>query len=136
MKADEEFVTFPITVGDETGKTTITATLNGKTTFQKIEIGTDKSYLPDELSLELHIPTDEMHVNSEMPFSVFLKTTDDVLVRAPHDVEIRLEYENQLGSVDSEFLLLNKEPIMHGAHFMLMKRLEIRFFEQFMKNLD
>ena len=33
-----------------------------------------------------------MHVNSEMPFSVYLKTIDDVLVRAPHDVEIRLEF--------------------------------------------
>ncbi|WP_299290585.1 hypothetical protein [Nitrosopumilus sp.] len=108
LKANEEFVTFPITVGDETGKTTITATLNGKTTFQKIEVGTDKSYLPDELSLELHIPTDEMHVNSKMPFSVFFKTTDDVLVRAPHDVEIRLEYENRLGSADSESLIIKQ----------------------------
>ena len=45
-----------------------------KLTFQKIEIGTDETYLPDDLILELNLPTSEMHVNSEMPFSVYLKT--------------------------------------------------------------
>lgn len=108
LKADEEFVSFPVTVGNQTGKTTITATLNGKTTFQKINVGTDQSYLPDDLSLELNIPTDEMHVNSEMPFSVYLKTSNGVLVRAPHDVTIKLEYENKLGSADSESLTIKQ----------------------------
>ena len=106
LKANEEYVEFPITTTEKTGKTTITATLNGKTTFQKIEVGTDKTYLPDDLTLELHLPTDHMHVNSNMPYSVFLKTSNDVLVRAPYDIEIKMEHETRLASSDSETVII------------------------------
>ena len=64
LKANEEFVSFPVITSEKSGKTTITASLNGKTTFQKIEICTDETYLPDDLILELNLPTTEMHVNS------------------------------------------------------------------------
>jgi len=108
LQANEEFVSFPVNVGEKSGTTTISATLNGKTTFQKIEIGTDKTYLPDDLILELNLPTTKMHVNSEMPFSVYLKTSDGVLVRAPHDIEILLEYEELLASTNSETLTIKQ----------------------------
>ena len=107
LKANEEFVSFPVSTGEKSGKTTITATLNGKTTFQKIEVGTDETYIPDDLILELNLPTNEMHVNSEMPFSVFLKTSDGVLIRAPNDIEIRMEYE-ELASPDSDIVIIKK----------------------------
>ncbi len=108
LKANEEFVSFPVTTSDKSGKTTITASLNGKTTFQKIEVGTDETYLPDDLVLELNLPTTEMHVNSEMPFSVYLKTTDGVLVRAPNDIDILFEHEESLASPDSETLTIKQ----------------------------
>lgn len=108
LKANEEFVSFPVTTSEKSGKTTITASLNGKTTFQKIEVGTDETYLPDDLILELNLPTTEMHVNSEMPFSVFLKTTDDVLVRAPNDITIILENEELLASPNSKTLIIKQ----------------------------
>ena len=47
LKANEEYVSFPIKTGEKSGKTTITANLNGKITFQVIEIGTDDTYHPD-----------------------------------------------------------------------------------------
>ncbi|QDI89637.1 hypothetical protein Nisw_08940 [Candidatus Nitrosopumilus sp. SW] len=108
LKANEEFVSFPITTGEKSGQTTITATLNGKTTFQKIEVGTDQTYLPDDLILELHFPTNEMHVNSEMPFSVFLKTFDGNPVRVPDDIPIKFEYEKSLASPNSDILTIKK----------------------------
>ncbi|MCJ8307157.1 MAG: hypothetical protein MJK05_08990 [Nitrosopumilus sp.] len=108
LKANEEFVSFPVTTSEKSGKTTITASLNGKTTFQKIEIGTDETYLPDDLVLELNLPTTEMHVNSEMPFSVYLTTSDGVLVRAPNDIEILLEHEKSLASPDSNILIIKQ----------------------------
>ncbi|MEK0369200.1 MAG: hypothetical protein QQN62_06335 [Nitrosopumilus sp.] len=108
LKANQEFASFSVTTGEKSGTTTITATLNGKTTFQKIEIGTDKTYLPDDLILELNLPTTKMHVNSEMPFSVYLKTSDGVLVRAPHDIEILLESEELLASPNSEILTIKQ----------------------------
>lgn len=108
LESDKEFVSFPITTSDKSGQTTITATLNGKTTFQKIEIGTDESHLPDDLILELHLPANEMHVNSKMPFSVFLKTLDGTVIRAPNDILIKLEYESSLASPENNVLTINK----------------------------
>ncbi|MCV0366906.1 MAG: hypothetical protein K5798_06570 [Nitrosopumilus sp.] len=108
LKANEEFVSFPITTGEKSGKTTITASLNGKTTFQKIEVGTDETYLPDDMTLELNMPTTEMHVNSQMPFTVFFKTADDTIVRAPNDIEIVLEHNDLLASPDSDTLIIKK----------------------------
>ena len=108
LNANKEFVTFPITTSEKSGKTIITANLNGKDTFQKIEVGTDKTYLPDNLILELNLPTTEMHVNSEMPFSVYLKTLDGVLIRAPYDVEILLEHEESLASPSSDVLTIKE----------------------------
>jgi len=97
-----------VITGEKSGTTTITASLNGKTTFQKIEIGTDETYLPDDLILELNLPTTKMHVNSEMPFSVYLKTFDGVSVRAPYDIEILLESEELLASPNSEILTIKQ----------------------------
>lgn len=108
LKANSEYVSFPVTTTEKSGKTTITASLNGKTTFQKIEIGTDETYLPDDLILELNLPTTEMHVNSEMPFSVYLKTLDGVIIRAPTDIVILLEHEDQLASADSDTMIIKK----------------------------
>ena len=49
-----------------------------------------------------------MHVNSEMPFSVYLETSNGVLVRAPHDIEILLESEELLTSPNSEILTIKQ----------------------------
>ena len=108
LKANEEFVSFPVVTGENSGKTTITASLNGKTTFQKIEVGTDETYLPDDLVLELNLPTSEMHVNSEMPFSIYFTTSDGVIVRAPNDIDILLEHEEFLATSNSEILTIKQ----------------------------
>ncbi|MCV0400770.1 MAG: hypothetical protein K5777_02125 [Nitrosopumilus sp.] len=108
LKANEEFALFPIITSEKSGSTTITANLDGKITFQKINVGTDETYLPDNLILELNLPTNNMHVNSEMPFTVFLKTDDGVIVRAPNDVDILLEYDGLLATTNSQMLTIKK----------------------------
>jgi len=108
LKANQEFVSFPVTTTEKSGTTTITANLNGKITFQKIEVGTDETYLPDDLILELNLPTNKMHVNSEMPFTVFLQTSDGINIRAPNDIDILLEYDELLASSDSKILTIHK----------------------------
>ena len=108
LKANEEFASFPVITGEKSGKTVITAILKEKTIIQKIEVGTDATILPDDLILELNLPTSKMHVNSEMPFSVYLKTSDGVLVRAPYDIEILLETEELLASPNSEVLTIKQ----------------------------
>ena len=90
------------------GKTTITSELNGKIDFKEITIGTAGSFLPDDVVLELNLPTSNMHVNSEMPFSVYLKTLDGQVVRAHRDIEITLDYESDLATPNTEKLTIKQ----------------------------
>ena len=108
LKANEEYASFNVTTGTLTGNTVITATLNSKTTFQEIQVGNTQTHLPDDLILELNIPTDEMHVNSKMPFSVYLKTSDGYVIRAPFDIDVNLEYEKLLAIPNSDMLTIKK----------------------------
>lgn len=108
LKANEEYASFDVTTGVLTGDTVITATLNSKTTFQKIQVGNVETHLPDDLILELNIPTDEMHVNSKMPFSVYLRTSDGYVIRAPFDIDVNLEYERSLAIPNSDVLTIKK----------------------------
>ena len=108
LKANQEYASFDVTTGTLTGDTVITATLNSKTTFQEIHVGNAETHLPDDLILELNIPTDEMHVNSEMPFSVYLRTSDGYVVRAPFDIDVNLEYEKLLAVPNSDVLTIKK----------------------------
>jgi hypothetical protein len=108
LNANDEYAVFSVTTGTLTGETFITATLNSKTTFQKIQVGNVETHLPDDLILELNIPTENMHVNSAMPFSVYLKTLDGHVVRAPFDIDIKLEYEKSLASPEVDVLTIKK----------------------------
>ena len=108
LKANEEYASFDVTTGTLTGNTVITATLNSKTTFQEIHVGNAETHLPDDLILELNLPTDEMHVNSKMPFSVYLRNSDGYVIRAPFDINVNLEYEKSLAIPNSDVLTIKK----------------------------
>ncbi len=105
LPANSEFAKFDITSGIN-GNTVITANLNEKVDFKHIQVGTSSALLPDDLTLELNIPTDQMHVFSNMPFSVYLKTSDGRVVRAPYDIPIDLEYEKSLASPNLDHLVI------------------------------
>ncbi|MDH3610338.1 MAG: hypothetical protein OEM79_01105 [Nitrosopumilus sp.] len=103
--ANADFAKFDITTG-QNGKTIITAELKNQIGFTDIQVGSDNSRLPDDLVLELNIPTEKMHVNSEMPFSAVLKTSDDQIVRAPYDIEIILDYQKSLAVPNEDKLVI------------------------------
>lgn len=111
--ANAEYVKFDITTG-ENGQTTIVAAINNREGFADIVVGTDNVRLPDNLVLELNFPTDKMHVNSEMPFSVFLKTIDETdddiddstVIRAPYDIEVILDFEKSLATPNDETITI------------------------------
>ncbi|EGP93839.1 hypothetical protein [Nitrosarchaeum koreense] len=108
LKANEEYASFDVSVGNSTGNAVITASLNSKTSSQKIQIGNNETHLPDDLILELNLPSDDMHVNSKMPFSVYLRTSDNYIIRAPFDVNVNLEYEKSLAMPNSDVLTIKK----------------------------
>jgi len=114
--ADAYYAKFDVTAG-RVGQTTITATLDDQLAFAEIRVGTDASTLPDNLSMKLNLPTNKMHVNSEMPFSVFLKTADELdnrgrvssegaVIRAPYDIEVILDYEKSLAIPNDDSLTI------------------------------
>lgn len=119
--ANAPFAKFDLTA-IQNGKTRITADLNGKISFTNISVGSDDSRFPDELVLELNLPTNKMHVSSEMPFSVFLREADEVtkdsrgrstvtpgsVIRAPYDLDVRLDYEKSLATPNQEVLTIKQ----------------------------
>src|SRR3989304_4018808 len=80
------FAVFDIQTGDKDGETTISTIFNDKINF----------------------PTNNMHVNSEMPFSVYLQTSDGDIIRAPYDIEIELNYEKSLLHTSTEKMIIKK----------------------------
>jgi len=108
LEANQEYAQFEIKTGLLNGQTIISATLNSKTVFETIKVGSDQTHLPDDSTLELLLPTKNMHVNSHMPFSVYLRTSDGHVIRAPYDIEIKLEHENDMASIGSETLVIKQ----------------------------
>jgi len=100
-----EFVSFDIMAGNP-GLTTITASVADKQGFAEIRVGEGNDRLPDDLVLELNFPSNKMHVNSEMPFSVFLRTSEGTVVRAPYDIDITLDFERSLAVPNDDVLTI------------------------------
>jgi len=108
LLADEEFARFDVTTSNLNGETTISATYQDDVNSKKIKVGSDENQLPDDLILGLTIPSEIMHVNSNMPFSVYLKTSDGTIIRAPFDIPVNLEYDSSLASTDSDVLIIEQ----------------------------
>jgi len=96
IKKGHNFGIFEIQTSDKNGETIISTLFNDKIDFEKFKVGGLDNSMPDDISLKLSLPTNNMHVNSEMPFSVYLQTEDGNIIRAPYDVDINLEYESSL----------------------------------------
>jgi len=96
IKKDHNFGVFEIQTGDKNGETIISTLFNDKIDFKKFRVGGSDNSMPDDISMKLSLPTNDMHVNSEMPFSVYLQTDDGNIIRAPYDVDVNLEYESSL----------------------------------------
>ncbi|MDH3677006.1 MAG: hypothetical protein OEQ12_01745 [Nitrosopumilus sp.] len=107
FNADSTYSKFNIET-KQSGTTTIVAEYGDKIDFKEITVGTGGNFLPDDLVLELNLPTSKMHVNSEMPFSVYLRTSEGDVIRAPSDIEITLEYEKTLATPSSEKLTIKQ----------------------------
>ncbi len=96
IKKGHNFEIFEIQTGDKNGETIISTLFNDKIDFKKFKVGGSDNSMPDDIRLKLSLPTNNMHVNSEMPFSVYLQTEDGDIIRAPYDIDIDLEYETSL----------------------------------------
>ncbi len=106
---DAQYSIFNIHVGDSIGETIISATLNDRTVFHDFIVGQSNNELPDDVELVILLPTKDMHVESHMPFSVFLQTPDLLrVVQAPYDIEIKLDFEESLVGLSDDTLIIKK----------------------------
>jgi len=96
IKKDHNFGIFEILTGDKNGETIISTMFNDKIDFKKFTVGSSDNSMPDDVRLKLSFPTNNMHVNSEMPFSVYLQEGEGDIIRAPYDIDVNLEYESSL----------------------------------------
>ena len=112
IKKGHNFAIFEIQTGDKNGETIISTYFNDKIDFEKFKVGGSENSMPDDIRLRMSLPTENMHVNSEMPFSVFLETSQGEIIRAPYDVDIDLEYEDSL-----LFTNVNNLKIKEGEYY-------------------
>lgn len=108
FKQNESFAQFEIIQEGEDGEVIISAEFGSDATYKPLLVGSGKDRLPDDTVLELHFPTNEMHVNTEMPFTVYLKSSDGNIIRAPYDIQINLDYEKDLANPNQDTLVINK----------------------------
>jgi len=102
IKANDLYVMFDVKIGDNEGTTAIFANFGGQTVFEELIVGENDAQLPDNIEMKIHLPAKEMHVDSEMPFSVFILDSDGDVVQAPFDIPINFDYENTLVSLNEE----------------------------------
>jgi len=108
IKKDHNFAVFDIQTGDKDGKTSISSLFNDKMDFTTIKVGGLEESMPDDINLVINLPTKNMHVNSEMPFSVYVKTSNGNIIRAPYDIEIDVDYEDSLLNTNEEKIIIKK----------------------------
>lgn len=108
IKANELYSTFNIQVGSSKGTTAIFASYNEQTVFDDLLVGESEGELPDNISLVIHLPSKEMHVDSEMPFSVFLQDANGKVIQAPYDINIRFDIESSLISLNEDKWVIKK----------------------------
>jgi hypothetical protein len=104
---DHNYAKFDVTVGNIDGETTMSTLFNEKIDYHIFKVGGTADSLPDDIELVINLPTTNMHVNSEMPYSVFLKSGDNV-IRAPYDIVIDIDFEKSLIETDSKQLVIKK----------------------------
>jgi hypothetical protein len=105
---DSEFAVFDIVTNGKAGSAMIFASFGAKTDFDTVTVGDSYDGLQSDLSLVINLPTNEMNIDSEMPFSLYLKNSDGEIIQAPFDIPIKLDFEKELVQIEAAELTINK----------------------------
>ncbi len=106
--ADSQYGTFDVTTHNTRGEAKIFASYNGQLGFDIIAVGDGDLDIENDLRLVINLPTSEMNVNSQMPFSFYLQNSDGEITQAPFDIPVTIEYEQSLINVESADLTIKK----------------------------
>lgn len=108
----QHYANFDVTLGNTTGDVEISATFEDQIVSQNLIVGSTPSKFPDSLQLEILTPTTNMHVNTEMPLSVLLKSSDGTIIPAAEDIVVTLDYEESLIKTAEDKIIIKK-----GNHY-------------------
>jgi hypothetical protein len=108
ISKNTEYAVFDIVTNNKAGSAKIFASFEDKNDFDTIIVGDSYTYLQNDLSLVINLPTSEMNVNSEMPFSLYLRNSNGEITQAPFDIPIRIDFEEELVHVDANELTISK----------------------------
>jgi hypothetical protein len=76
--------------------------------FDTLTVGQSSSNIGNDLRLVVNLPTSEMNVNSQMPFSLYLQDSSGNIAQAPFDIDIALDYESSLVGLETSQLKISK----------------------------
>lgn len=108
LGASSEFATFEITTHGTKGNANIIASYSDQSAAYQLIVGDQQTDIENNLRLIINLPTTEMNVNSEMPFSFYLENIDGKIMQAPFDIDITVDYEESLIDVDIQDLTIEK----------------------------
>jgi len=106
IPAGSEFSIFEVTTV-KSGTTKILASFGDKIKFDTLTIG-QSGTIGNDLRLIINLPTTEMNVNSQMPFSLYLHNPSGNIAQAPFDIDIILDYEDSLVGLETSQLQISK----------------------------
>lgn len=108
IPAYSQYSTFDITTHNTKGEAKIFASYNDQLNFDIITVGDSDLDIENDLRLVINLPTSEMNVDSQMPFSFYLQNSDGEITQAPFDIPVTIEYEQSLINVESADLTIKK----------------------------
>lgn len=108
IPANSEHAVFDLTSTGIKGQAKIFASYGDQTVFDMISVGDRDVDITNDLHLVINLPTSEMNVNSQMPFSLYLENSEGVVAQAPFDIPVSIEYEESLVTVESHDLIIKK----------------------------
>jgi hypothetical protein len=106
IPAGSDYARFDVEVSDLGGETEITAQYGGQAVTKTFKVD-DVVSLVGHVDLVINLASDKMQIDSEMPFSVYLESGDNIL-QASKDLTVKFDYENSLVKLNSDTLVIKK----------------------------
>jgi len=107
ISQSQDYVKFDVNVGEQEGTTIIHAIFQDQRVSQKFRVGGINVGVPIDTDLKIHLPVSEMHVDTQVPISVFLEH-DGAILQTPKDIKVRFSFQNDIVDLESDIITIKK----------------------------
>ena len=107
IPAGQSYVNFDISTIRE-GDVEISASFEDQVVSAMLKIGGAKQISGDFLKLKIQLPTSEGHLNTEMPFAVYLEDIDGDAIAPSKDLTVNITYEKKLIRSENDTLVIKE----------------------------